>query len=197
MLRWILLVTCVLSLAFAVSIFIIHAQPQRTAGLLAVLPNNGPCPAPCWQNLRPGVTSADEAVALLQQNRWIAEISVEEETIQWSWSGQQPPAVNAAEPGTLTIVDQRVSSIRISTNVSMGDMALLMGYPRWRSTNRSGGTAIITLIYPGDYLLLSISLRCPTNHTAFWLAKPEITLHSTPLHGGNLTPTLLHDSISC
>ena len=117
--------------------------------------------------------------------------------IEWTWSGKQPPIIDADQPGALFVRDGVVRSIRIPLKISIGDLATLFGDPYWHSTNHAAATAITHLSYPHEYLMLAITTHCPANRTTFWRSQPEITLQDSPASGSPLTPALLTRSVAC
>jgi hypothetical protein len=123
-----LMTAVILRLALALA-GLICAQPYDGRALAAfVSPPNG-CPIPCWQGIRPGVTTAVEALYLLEQNPWVGQIKRGEFVISWTWSGQQPPFVDAAHEGLLGLTGGIVRQVRIQTLIPFGDLWALLRPP--------------------------------------------------------------------
>ena len=185
------------ALVLTVVSHMILAWPYDTITLVAILPNHGGCPKPCWQGIRPGDTTQDEAINLLQQNTWVGEITADDSHIQWTWSGQQPTLIDEDQPGRILINADVVRSIHMKLTIGMGDLAILNGYPQWHSTNHAASAAIVHLGYPRDYMDLTITMRCPTRRATFWLAHPEISLQANTGSGRRFSPDLLQRSVMC
>ena len=182
---------------FTICIGLIQAKPFDPIHLQATLVGDANCTQPCWHLIRPGHTTAAEALALLQADTWVRHIVREDQRIEWAWSGQQPSLVNASQPGWLTLDNEVVSGINIPTTISMGDLYFLLGTPFWKSTHRSQGVAEVRLSYPHVYLSLRVITRCPTTRSIFWFTRPDITLLSHRPPGVNFDTQLLNRSIDC
>jgi hypothetical protein len=76
-LKFALVITTLCTLTLAA----IRAQPYDDSELRAfLLPPEG-CAAPCFMGIRPGVTTGDEAIAILERTGWIAQMDVGNPTI--------------------------------------------------------------------------------------------------------------------
>jgi hypothetical protein len=64
-----------LTLLFAACIGIIRAQPYDNSDLSAFLTPPEGCPMPCFMGIRPGVTTVEEAIAILEAHEWIDTVS--------------------------------------------------------------------------------------------------------------------------
>jgi hypothetical protein len=118
---------------FAVCIGLIRAQPYNDAELRDFLLPPERCPAPCWQGIRPGVTTVDEAVAILEATGWFNRFGAGSIflTAGWDQYGTLPPYVSADSPNgvTLEIVDNVIVSIFIETHIPVHRLRLLLGKP--------------------------------------------------------------------
>src|SRR6185369_14911882 len=80
--------------AFTVVLMLIHAQPYDDRELHQILlPED--CPPPCFMGIRPGVTTVDEVIKVLQNNKWVGQIENQTQSnlvgsITWAWSDQTP-----------------------------------------------------------------------------------------------------------
>jgi hypothetical protein len=194
-----LLVRMAFGCALALTLFsgFILAWRYDTTVLLATLPNQPDCPKPCWQHIRPGITSRNEAINLLAQNAWIGEITADDSQIQWTWSGQQSAIIDAKQPGRIVVRDDRVNTIQIKLNIGLGDLVILLGNPLWSTTHHANASAVVHLSFPREYLTLSLTMRCPTYRATFWQARPEIRLQANPSVGSRFTPEMLGYSVTC
>lgn len=93
------------------------------------------CVLPCWQGIRPGVTTGDEAMTILQHHPWISRATQHAEfvfanvdnRIDLTWSGQQPGWINGAFDGAVGIRDNIVRWIAFETNIPLGEIVLALG----------------------------------------------------------------------
>ena len=175
----------------------ILAWPYDTNDLHTILPNPADCDVPCWQNIRPGRTTLAEAQQILADHAWIGEITIDEQQLQWTWSGQQPALIDDQQPGQLTIRDDVVSAILVQMKIGMGDLAVLFGSPQWQSTHHARGNAVVRLSYPREHLTILVTMRCPTHRATFWMTQPQIRLQLNPSIGIRFTPYMLAHSVDC
>jgi len=76
-------------LLFTAGQMLIHAQSYDDHELRQLLLPNG-CPAPCFMGIRPGVTTVEETLKLLEESGWVDQIENQTLSISWSWNGKQP-----------------------------------------------------------------------------------------------------------
>jgi hypothetical protein len=186
-----------LCLIFAVSISLIQKQPYDASALSAVLSMSPMCEKPCWQQIRPGITTAEEAVALLEQNGWVNDLTVYDDSMEWSWSGQQPRLIKSSVPGRLYLRNGRAFEIDIPLDIELGDLYFLYGKPDWNSSGRGQNQAQLNLVYPAEYLSISIVINCPATRSAVWQSQPTVRLQSSPQRGTPLLPLLPTHSVTC
>ncbi|NDJ62706.1 MAG: hypothetical protein GYB67_16405 [Chloroflexi bacterium] len=122
-----------------VSLALIHGQPYtmpQIAPLLAPTPNCGA--TLCWQGIRLGRTTLEEALALLAQHPWVGEITLQRDPrvytngttiITWAWSGSQPGAIDTASPPAALVRSDRVIGVRVPTRLLVGDVLYQRGLP--------------------------------------------------------------------
>jgi hypothetical protein len=123
---------------FAGCIGLIRAQPYDDSELRTFLAPPEGCPAPCFMGIRPGITTYDEALAILRAHRWIGEISVPQAgSVTWRWNGLQPPVLNARREnfggdyaGYIRFnSDNTVLGVTVPTRIRFGDISLFFGKP--------------------------------------------------------------------
>jgi hypothetical protein len=140
LLRPILLLTLLIALPIA----LIRAQLYDDSDLRAFL-TPPDCPAPCFMGIRPGVTTTEEAIAILEAHEWVAEVDdVDPDlfrdpdgdgaylmpTIGWMWSQTRPEWIDGESKGVVWIgEDGLVLRLEILTSVPMGDILLALGNP--------------------------------------------------------------------
>jgi hypothetical protein len=191
--RPLLKLTFLLILVFAVCIGLIRAQPYDDSELRAFLTPPDGCPMPCFMGIRPGVTTADEALAILETHEWVGEIYTfnngmtgELDYMNWDWTGKQSNLIQAATDtypniGSLRITDGTVTDINVPTLISLGDIWLLWEsqmnfFTLVRGLDEDDPT---TLIYynrfSSHHASIAISTACPYFPT-FWNSAVAITL---------------------
>lgn len=129
----------------ALPILAIHAQPYNDSELRAVLTRPEGCPAPCFMGIRPGTTSAEQAIAILDAHQWIEGVgekfgSMRPEVIdyqlppmlsmiEWQWNDAAPRRIDAQKSGSLVVVNRLVNAVNIPTHLALGDVLLVYGRP--------------------------------------------------------------------
>jgi hypothetical protein len=96
---------------------------------------------PCFIGIRPHVTTADEAIAILETHEWIGEIEQRQnratgqpDSLIWNWSGSQSYLIqdtlfDRPYRGNLHIEDGVVTSIWVPTTITTGELRLIWGNP--------------------------------------------------------------------
>ena len=180
--------TTVLTALFLVPLFAIRAQPTRHDDLNVLLMPPDGCEPPCFVGIRPGRTTVDEALTVLQTHEWISEPRMSApgngfSLINWQWSGLQPDLINDTLPGRLTFYwDEedptvaapglaRVETISIHTWIRMSKAQSWYGEP-------DSGTASYypdeDVRYTAGYNLpsgtvqLATVMNCPVNWLTYW-----------------------------
>src|SRR5690606_25048567 len=80
MFRLLLRPILLLTLLAALTIVLIRAQPYDDSDLRAFLTPPEGCPAPCFMGIRPGVTTVEEAIAILEGHEWVTNLVVDLDT---------------------------------------------------------------------------------------------------------------------
>ncbi len=117
---------------FTLAVGAIIAQPRDDAAMRAFFAPED-CAAPCFLGIRPGVTTHDQAVAILRANPWVEDVSGGADSISWRWNGQQPDFVSSLHTNILLahveFADGVVSTIRVQTTTRWADFYFLFGRP--------------------------------------------------------------------
>ncbi len=172
---------------FTISIVLIHAQPYDESELRKFFTPPDGCPAPCFMNIQPGITTAAEAGTIFQSHAWVSDFTVSFDTnsregqLVWQWSGSQPAQIRDEVEGTLRICDSLICSLSIATRIPYGAILLAFGQPdsgTLRSLPDGQRTMIVfTALY--DPFQLDIRTRgfCPPLFTAMALHQQLTTFH--------------------
>ncbi len=148
--------------------------------LRAFLLSDG-CNAPCWQGIQPGITTVDEAVALLQAHPWVSSAGAggtpADTRVYWRWNEQAP-----AFAGTITALYPEsylyarngiIRYIRLTTRIPYGNIRLVMGAPETGSFQPSTPSSFNRLYfhtagYFGGRVAFDTNLICPATPPGFW-----------------------------
>ena len=176
--RRLLIVAAALTLGFALLAGILRAGATDDEGLRAFLLPPEDCPAPCWQGIRPGVSSADEAEMLLLKNAWVTAVNRASTHISWRWSGSQPAYIDANAQGILYLANERVATLSVGLSVPFGEIWTLLGVPHSAIMVRpvSRSTAYQIANYSPLGVEIVSSLRCPARPAAFWAGETALRL---------------------
>lgn len=167
----------VFTLLFAVCIALIRAQPYDDSELRAFLTPPEGCPAPCFMGIRPGVTTMEEAVAILKAHEWVTnyEYSGGGNFLYWNLS-DKAPIPNFPLPGTLSenyvsFRDNTVQRIALPLALSVGEALLLFGLPSnvYYADLRDAHSFTYITEYPEYHLLVTAFFyNCGFNRGMFW-----------------------------
>ena len=149
MMRLLFKFTVVISTVFAVVIVLIRTRPYDNRDLRTFFSMED-CHHPCWQNIRPGSTTVDEAISILEADLWVSNVEQSTNRVLWSWSGEQPTLINADAQGMLIVDGFRVVSVHVPLNASFGDLLLSFGQPDWTSAGKFRHAINIQFTYPSE-----------------------------------------------
>ena len=188
MLHLIIKLALIIAVICLVPITLICAQSYDDSELRAFLTPPEGCPAPCFMGIRPGVTTAEEAIAILNNSDWIRgnpQLNTQLST-HWPWSNQRSPWIDAQVDGALQVVDDKVDYLTIRTQLRVGDIMALLGQPDdkqfipWAILYGPGSAYQYSAWYGETGLeIVTTSARCPINHRLFQ-SKTVIRVRSTP-----------------
>jgi len=173
-----------LLIGFAALVGLVHLQPQDLNPLFALVQPPENCATPCWQGIRPGVTTADEAIAVLEAHPWIADMTSVANAVTWRWNGAQPFPANRDDGGSLGISGEVVSTITLETAARLGDLWLLLDQPE-QGAFFYLGTVGLPQGYMVKYRNNHVTVLAEVNCRSFW-ERGDITLinSASPTGGG-------------
>jgi hypothetical protein len=139
--RTVVRLSLLLTFAFAVLVGVIRAQPYDNGNLRAFLTTSHDCVIPCFMGIRPGVTTIEEAIAILETHEWAKALDLQgaptearpSGTIWWSWSGAQPDYFYAGLSGRVELSDEDgdgtavVTRLEIPTTIPFAELYVLLG----------------------------------------------------------------------
>lgn len=127
--------------------------------------------------IRPGVTISNQAAQILNSHRWIEQVEADAYAIVWLWNGKQPSFLfntisrRAGQFGGVMLISSgTVKSIRLSSQLSMGDLHLTLGEPNHvDSLSISYGEYVKLIVpYPKNVLTVEMSIPCPVDGGNYW-----------------------------
>ncbi len=126
---------------FTAVLLIIRIQPYDDHELRQLLLPEG-CPAPCFMGIRPGITTMDEALVLLEKSGWITKTDIQSFSnnigvIYFNWNNQTPKWIIGNMQGELMLTDKIVTTISIRTIFSLGETRILLGLPDMEAVDTS------------------------------------------------------------
>src|SRR5690349_9248452 len=155
-----LIVWCVLLLIFGVSCKSANTSTPSPSATLEIPPNwwiswlaHPVCKSPCWQNITPGKTTRDEAIAILEHAPGVVITYDNKDGLSWNFG------TKTEEGNIILSEDGIVSSIWMD---SISDRKLFLktivasyGYPKYvKSYDCREGICSTALLYPDSGMFL-------------------------------------------
>jgi hypothetical protein len=169
------------TLLFTSVIGLIHARPFQDDSLEAFLAPPSDCPAPCWQGIRPGMTTVTEALDILESHPWIDHVIITERYgatrdgfIGWAWSGEPPAPIDPRARGAMWVDDDIVRSIRIPTTIPFGALWLRLHRPQKGSFSLALDALAMDHViihyaaYTDFFIVAWNEVSCPLRLADFW-----------------------------
>lgn len=164
--RFYLRITLLPILLLTAVLLVIRSQPYDDSELRELLlPTN--CPAPCFMGIQPGVTTVDEAVAILEASGWVEEFADKETIIRLKWNAYSPLWLKKddATIGTsLWVAEGIVTDFRLDTSLTLADIILTLNHPPFQGVGRGHIEGINFLNYWAIYsnfgILINVSNIC-------------------------------------
>ncbi len=171
----------VLSVSLLASIgILINLQPYNNPDLRFFLTPDE-CPAPCFMSIQPGVTTAAQAMDVLQNHQWVKRIFQQPACLTWEWSGQQPdfmlvageverpPAFNHA---CHNADENIIRHVWFAVNgLQAGEIILTNGLPERMYVNvpsRPARYAEVYLAYFRQNIVVRTRVQCPMQSERIW-----------------------------
>jgi hypothetical protein len=111
--------------------------PRYDPGSVSAFFANSCTAMPCWQGIRPGVTTFNQALSLLRAHPWINEVSEVYASprsdakgtilIYWTWSADYPFGGSASPQGIIVTDQGMVVQIYLTADIPLGDLWLTLG----------------------------------------------------------------------
>lgn len=193
-----------LTVLFAIGVGLVRMQPQPADAMLRrVL--LAECLAPCWEGIRPGVTSMDEVIPLLRTHPWVTQIRSDlyadygEGWLRWQWSADRPAFIPETHSNNLWIDNRNlVKNIEIRTTVPLGTMLLFLGKPDWSNVYPLGNQLIqVNSAYSDRSFFILFQVTCSTSLKKFWHTPVRIYWVDHISGIGNIPGLMPHKVLRC
>lgn len=137
------------------------------------------CRPPCWQGLRPGVTSDTNLLDQLAAHPWVAQVDAREYDgfsgfVTWLWSGEQPAWVGIPGADYIFLEQNTVSQINLWTSLRYGDIWQVLGRPDWVNQFQADGMVRLNIAYRQPGLLVLLDIPCSAGVSGLWQAQAAL-----------------------
>jgi len=192
------------SLVFAAIALLIRTQPYDERAPIAVLvPIH--CRVPCFMDIRPGVTSIDDAITLLRHNEWVSRViplpnEIHPNQVNWLWSDKAPAYLSRGSSrldGQLfSTTDRKIAQINFDTSLTIDDVLSILGDPKEDGLIVAGSLttridprskALIQLFFPAYHLWVTGIQSCPY-YTNFGQLSTSINITDSHIRDPLNTP---------
>lgn len=156
------------------AVLLIRAQPYDDTALRTLLfPPD--CSLPCFLGIRPGITTAEEAVAILSDHPWVRAVHRPHQNITWEWNGMQPEWIGSQ--AIIRLEGETVEEISMFTRLVLGDIWLLQR-PKKTLYTRTFDIRIYiyTTFYQDDGFQFQGTVQCPLRAANFWSARQSLQI---------------------
>jgi hypothetical protein len=118
------------------------------------------------------VTTWHAALAILKQHPWVKTVAIEPPDdsqdrtawMRWTWSGAQPPWIDASARGEVMFVDHVAFRVAFKTHWRLGEVWPALGRPPLGNVFDDAAradTLIVLLAYPARQMMLVVRATCP------------------------------------
>ncbi len=168
---------------FTAALLLIRAQPYDDHELRELLLPEG-CPAPCFMGIRPGITTVDDAIKILEASGWVSEIDNKKFEnnsgfILWNWRYEKPSWIREELRGGIYINDKVVHAIIIQSEFLLGETRLILGLPDMDFVGPPQDPSEKNFIYEAYYTQYVIRSWQPCNVTEPLRMTVEITIQKS------------------
>lgn len=154
-----------LSCGFGVTVILIRAQPYDDRALSTFLTPPEGCESPCFMGIRPGITQFDEAVEILRNSPFVAEVGEtqdypnRQQSISWTWT-DSIPFLNSSTPNQLFSTRGNVGTMMIYTEIPFIQIWWTLGQPDWmQHYGTDAGMGLTIFGYSKHNLVVEVGVR--------------------------------------
>lgn len=199
MLRLILRLSLGVTVILLLPLTLMRAQPPRTGDVRALLAAMEDCEQPCFMGIRPGVTTLDEAKALLQAHPWFHGFDATSgpNVLYIRWHESFSPLANRSALSSLSARDNTVESMVVTTSIPFLEIWGNLGPPDWGYGRPWGGgyTGIEHTIGYEDRTLM-LRFYVPPVHWAYGRKWQHLSNQDVTLYLSTAQPILTFDNPS-
>ena len=169
-----------LTLLFTALVGLVRTRPYDDTAIRAFVAPPPDCAAPCWQNIRPGTTSADNALLLLRASPRIERVAMDfsisrdEGWLFWRWSADQPDDLVVPANNSVRVDLNTVTSILMATHIRYGDLWLALGAPDDIRKRQFGDWLYLENAYLDESFLVQVHLPCTVPSNELWIAPVSV-----------------------
>ena len=186
MARHILKIGLMLNSLIVVMIVALRLLPNDDASIRTLLRPPDGCPAPCFMNVRAGITGSTQAAQLINDHVWVklplfsarSMSDMYTRYVWWQWSGQQPAGIDVHRQGQLRIYKDRASAMVIPTTLSLGAVWLVLGKTDQGTLSmseiRSSTDILVVIVYPAQGLIVRVVVPKHASQALLWTSVTEI-----------------------
>ncbi len=174
-------------------LLVIRSQPYDDRELREILlPTD--CPAPCFMGIRPGVTTMEEAVKLLEASGWVEAIDKQNFPYEVKWKSNLPDQnrINSERQNRVSFSNGIVSRIDLVINFKVGDIRLGFGRPDIEDVAHiSMGAFYYRGVYIDKGIFVEAINFCPQSEIEIWNVNLSVTyvqMHSKNFGVDNKIP---------
>ena len=163
----------------AAAIGLTRVQSGEDAALREFLMPPPNCASPCWQGIRLGAMSMEQADAMLRNHPWIDEVRFVDriDALSWRWNGTQPAFLTMERAFLSVTADHTIGGVTVETSIPLGTLMMVLGLPETIYVLEDSD---VIFVYPAENLDARIRPRCPTDARQFWHNAAEVRWKSQP-----------------
>lgn len=173
----------ILFVLFAIPLLLIRARAYEGQDMQALFAPED-CPLPCFMGIRPGVTTVEDALTILEASGRVENVQVDWELgfVNWDWKGVPPAGVNGAGLSYISFVQDTVSIISLSVLFQYGDFFMrtpefLNTWPMTMGITPRPGDTTLTLWFEKPEFTLRFTISC----RRLWQSSVVVLFNSNPL----------------
>jgi hypothetical protein len=183
--RFCLLLTLVLTGLFGLLIGAIRVQPVDAAAVGSFFAAATDCPAPCFMGIRLGVTTTDEALAILEADSSAGAVALDADRITWAWADDpDTPFDTAGDTPSIRVSNGRVVELDVPLSLRLGDLVAIYGLPRWHTISQLNSGTSASISYPmTQTALLELDIPCPITPARLWHSPLRLVTNARVFNG--------------
>lgn len=173
------------------SILAICFTPYNDSAVRAFLEPSAECSMPCWEGIRPGVTTIEEITQMLEENGWSRDsqfnygMQFDTGLLTWRWRNPPSPLIESRRIGIAWIQNNVVQWMELPTRLTFGDIWLFFDHPLRGAIQPASVIPRRINHYASydeqDQLQVRSTIFCPVHPKDFWQAHVDVLIGSLPV----------------